>query len=113
MHAANGFTNVAVSDQSQPSRETEDRSSAIAASVDHLVSGAAADANKVMAPNAPPTTSQTETTAKTADTAGGKKAKKEKEKERAMKMVYTDNEISPEEKMAKLPRYAFIPNGRG
>lgn len=39
-----------------------------------------------------------------------KKGKKEKDK--GTKMVYSDNQISPEEKMAKLPRYAFVPNGK-
>jgi hypothetical protein len=37
-----------------------------------------------------------------------KKSKKEKDK--PSKMIYSDNEISPEEKMAKLSRYAFIPD---
>jgi hypothetical protein len=36
-----------------------------------------------------------------------KKGKKDKEKN--MRMVYADTEISPEEKMARLPRYAFVP----
>lgn len=40
-----------------------------------------------------------------------KKAKKDKDK--AIRFVYSDEEISPEEKMAKLPRYAFVPDGRG
>lgn len=39
-----------------------------------------------------------------------KKAKKEKDKN--TKMVYSDNEVSPEEKMAKMPRYAFVPGGK-
>ena len=39
-----------------------------------------------------------------------KKAKKEKDKDKDVKMVYSDNEVSPEEKMARLPRYAFTPN---
>ena len=39
-----------------------------------------------------------------------KKAKKEKDKN--TKMVYSDNEVSPEEKMAKMPRYAFVPDGK-
>jgi hypothetical protein len=42
--------------------------------------------------------------------AGEKKAKKEKDKN--AKMVYSDNEVSPEEKMAKMPRYAFVPDGK-
>ncbi len=39
-----------------------------------------------------------------------KKVKKEKDKN--TKMVYSDNEVSPEEKMAKMPRYAFVPDGK-
>jgi hypothetical protein len=27
-------------------------------------------------------------------------------------MVYSDNEVSPEEKMALMPRYAFVPEGK-
>ena len=27
--------------------------------------------------------------------------------------MYSDNEFSPEEKMAGLPRYAFVPNRQG
>ncbi|MCJ1358179.1 MAG: hypothetical protein MMC33_008177 [Icmadophila ericetorum] len=42
-----------------------------------------------------------------------KKGKKEKEKDKGTKMIYSDNQISPEEKLAKLPRYAFIPDGKG
>lgn len=38
-----------------------------------------------------------------------KKPKKEKEKDKATKLVYSDNEFSPEEKMAKMSRYAFNP----
>ena len=37
-----------------------------------------------------------------------KKGKKEKERSNA-KLIYSDNEVSPEEKMAKLSRYAFVP----
>lgn len=40
-----------------------------------------------------------------------KKSKKDKEKDKKTRMVYSDDEISPEEKMARLPRYAFAPNG--
>ncbi|EEP76963.1 hypothetical protein UREG_01812 [Uncinocarpus reesii 1704] len=40
----------------------------------------------------------------------GKPAKKEKAK--ASRLVYSDSAVSPEEKMAKLPRYAFVPERR-
>jgi hypothetical protein len=36
-----------------------------------------------------------------------KKGKKDKDKN--TRMVYADTEVSPEEKMARLPRYAFVP----
>jgi len=36
-----------------------------------------------------------------------KTGKKEKEKDKAMKMIYSDNEVSPEEKLANLERYRF------
>ena len=32
-----------------------------------------------------------------------------KDKDKSTKLVYSDNDISPEEKMAQLPRYAFVP----
>lgn len=38
-----------------------------------------------------------------------KGAKKEKEKPKSTRLVYSDNEISPEERMALLPKYAFTP----
>jgi hypothetical protein len=34
---------------------------------------------------------------------------KKTKKDKAIKMVYSDNEISPEERMAKFARYAFVP----
>lgn len=40
-----------------------------------------------------------------------KKPKKDKDKN--TKMIYSDNEVSPEEKLAKMPRYAFVPDGKG
>ena len=41
--------------------------------------------------------------------ASDKKLKKNKDKDKEVKMVYSDNDVSPEEKMASLPRYAFAP----
>lgn len=38
-----------------------------------------------------------------------KKARKEKDRDKAMQLVYGDNEVSPEEKMARLGKYAFDP----
>lgn len=39
-------------------------------------------------------------------------AEKKSKKDKPTKMVYSDNEMSPEEKMAKMPRYAFVPEGK-
>jgi len=38
-----------------------------------------------------------------------KERKPKKEKDKNTRLVYSDNEVSPEEKMAQLPRYSFIP----
>lgn len=78
--------------------------SANATSLDDLLSGAAKDADK--AANAAETKPEAP---KPAVVQEEKKAKKEKDKN--MKLIYSDNEVSPEEKMAKLPRYAFVPSG--
>ena len=62
-------------------------------------------------PGAQPSTSAAETPApakkEDGTSAGEKKLKKDKDKE--TRMVVSDNETSPEEKMARLPRYAFSP----
>lgn len=65
--------------------------SANASSLDDLLSGAAKDADN----------------AKVKTEAGEKKVRKEKDKN--IKLVYSDNGVSPEEKMAQLQRYAFTP----
>lgn len=75
--------------------------SANASSLDDLVSGAAKDADKAADP--PLTKAQV---SKMATPVEEKKSKKDKDKS---KLVYSDNEVSPEEKMAQLPRYAFVP----
>lgn len=69
--------------------------SANASSLDDLISGAANDANKAEALST--------------DRKEEKKAAK-KDKDKSTKLVYSDNDISPEEKMAQLPRYAFVPS---
>lgn len=76
-----------------------------ATSLDELVSGAARNAEK--AANTP---SAAQPAAKADGTSEEKKGKKEKDKN--IKLVYSDNDVSPEEKMAQLPRYAFAPEGK-
>ncbi|KAL2871057.1 putative C2H2 finger domain protein [Aspergillus lucknowensis] len=66
-------------------------------SVDDLISGAAREADKA-ATNIEP---------KATDGAEEKPTKKDKSKQ--SRLVYSDNETSPEEKLARLPRYAFAP----
>ncbi|KAM5379372.1 hypothetical protein ACJZ2D_004070 [Fusarium nematophilum] len=46
---------------------------------------------------------------KTEEDATGDKKKKDKDKDKKAKMFYDDAEVSPEERMAALPRYAFVP----
>ncbi|CRG90246.1 Zinc finger protein 207 [Talaromyces islandicus] len=74
----------------------------LASSVDDLISGAAKAADNATTQTPPP---PAPTPAE-----GEKKGKKEKAKTR---LVYSDNETSPEEKMAKLARYAYTPERRG
>ena len=69
-----------------------------ATSLDDMISGAARDADKAEAIAA------TSAAPKADAPAEEKKGKKEKKTQ----MVYSDNEVSPEEKMAQLPRYAFV-----
>jgi hypothetical protein len=102
-----------------------------ASSVDDLVTGAAREADDIdeiirMAEagikppkkgdvtSAPAPVVQPETIATPVPEPSSKPETTEKKskKDKPMKMVYSDNEISPEEKMALMPRYAFIPEGK-
>ena len=84
------------------------RESANATSLDDLISGASqqAEANsRVQAEPTPPSQSVEEP-------AEEKAAKKDKDKSKPLVMVYSDNDVSPEEKMARMPRYAYTPEKR-
>ena len=72
-----------------------------ATTLDDLVSGAAKDADEAQRNNL------RKPDVKPEDPREEKKGKREKEKN--TRLVYSDNEISPEEKMARMPRYAFDP----
>ena len=61
-------------------------------------------------PVPPPAPSEVKLETKGTDGSTDKKAKKDKDKD--VKLVYSDNDISPEEKMATLSRYAFEPRER-
>ncbi|RAL09867.1 putative C2H2 finger domain protein [Aspergillus homomorphus CBS 101889] len=81
-------------------------SAGFSGSVDDLISGAARQAEVTAA--TPPTTTTT-TAGKPAE---GEEQKPKKDKAKA-RLVYSDNETSPEEKMARLSRYAYVPDQRG
>lgn len=53
-------------------------------------------------------TSETKITVEAVEKAEEKKSKKDK----PIKMIYSDNDLSPEERMAMMPRYAFNPAGK-
>lgn len=88
--------------QPNPSLGSASMQVASASTLDDLVSGAAKDADKAA------TGQSNAAGSKAAAGAEEKKGKKEKDKG---KLVYSDNDISPEEWMARLPRYAFVPSG--
>lgn len=46
------------------------------------------------------------------DAAEKPEPEKKSKKDKPIKMIYSDNDLSPEEKMAKMPRYAFVPDGK-
>ena len=91
-------------------------SGANASTIDELVAGAARQGDDIdqiirMAEagiKPPPTTKKTEAEAAAAAEGGEKKSSK-KDK---VKMVYED-ELSPEERMAMMPKYAFVPESVG
>jgi hypothetical protein len=89
--------------QSTPSIVTASIPVGSASTLDDLVSGAAKDADKAASAG-----ESKATAAKAGTGAEEKKGKKDKDKG---KLVYSDNDVSPEEKMAQLPRYAFVPAG--
>ncbi|GAM38225.1 hypothetical protein TCE0_033r08782 [Talaromyces pinophilus] len=74
----------------------------ISTSVDELISGAAKTAEAQAQATPPPAEKQPLAHVEE------KKGKKEKEKSKT-RLVYSDNETSPEEKMARIPRYAYSP----
>ena len=78
--------------------------SANATSLDDLVSGAAQDADKaaIIAGGQMPEPKAI----RAKEPQEEKKGKKSKDNQ---KLIYSDNEVSPEEKMAHIARYAFVP----
>ncbi|PLN84449.1 hypothetical protein BDW42DRAFT_162547 [Aspergillus taichungensis] len=75
-----------------------------ATSVDDLISGAARAADQAAAPAATPASAPAPSKPEATDE---KTTKKDKAKQ--TRLVYADNETSPEEKMARLSRYAYVP----
>ena len=78
-----------------------------ATSLDDLISGASREAEASVSAAAQPEAAPVEEAQ--AEAGEEKASKKEKEKNKATKLVYSDNDVSPEEKMARMPRYAFTP----
>ena len=102
------LSQTVVQQQPQPSAAQPDFASQEdpnATSLDDLISGASkeAEANQSVQPD-------TFTAPQAVEVIAEEKApKKEKDKNKPSKLVYSDNELSPEEKMARMPRYAFTP----
>jgi hypothetical protein len=87
----------------QPNSASQE--SANATSLDDLISGASREAEATQAAQPDPARAP-----QTVEVAMEEKApKKEKDKNKTSKLIYSDNDISPEEKMARMPRYAFTP----
>ena len=85
-----------------------------ASSLDDLIASASkqADANAAAAAAAAAAYAQQPATALAPakeDAGEDKGAKKDKEKPKSTRLVYSDNETSPEEKMAMMAKYAFTP----
>lgn len=88
-----------------------------ASSLDDLISNASKQADQQATPantaTSKPATPPTAPVTGKEDAAEEKSNKKDKDgKDKAAKptrLVYSDNEISPEEKMAAMPKYAFTP----
>ncbi|OAP65014.1 hypothetical protein AYL99_00986 [Fonsecaea erecta] len=114
---APGSTNTQVPPQIPAPNQAAAIDAQDASSLDDLIANAskqadvdAAAAEAAAKSGTPPATATPATTKDEAseDKAGPKKDK-EKEKPKATRLVYSDNETSPEEKMALLPKYAFTP----
>ena len=76
--------------------------SSLSNDVDDLLFGAAKDADKA----------ESLANGKLGTKAEEPQDEKKGKKEKNTKLIYSDNEVSPEEKMAQLPRYAFVPSGK-
>lgn len=92
-----------------------------AASIDDLISSASKQADATAAVIPKPSTAPAETTStpqpvpadpKEEAAAEDKGSKKDKEKPKTTRLVYSDNETSPEEKMALMAKYTFTPAQR-
>jgi len=92
----------------EASEKSAQEVSATAANVMDEVAHVPAAIHSQAAPHESEQVSQEQATAGAAD-GGEKKVKKARDKEKAMRLIYADNEVSPEEKMARMTRYAFDP----
>lgn len=98
-----------------------------AASIDDLISSASkqAESNPIRAQPSPQPPTKAEASVSESvqpaappqstsqnDVGEEKNAKKEKDKPKTSRLVYSDNDTSPEEKMAMLAKYSFTPEQR-
>jgi hypothetical protein len=103
-----------------------------ASSVDDLVSGAAREADDIdeiirmaeagikppkkgetaAAPVQPAAEAEATSTPVPEPVEKSEPTEKKSKKDKPVKMIYSDNDMSPEEKMAQMPRYAFVPDGK-
>lgn len=104
---ANANTVAQVAPSAQPQNQSIDEANA--SSLDDLIASASKQADVNAATTATPPIQSVAPLPGKDDTTEEKGAKKEKEKPKSTRLVYSDNEISPEEKMALLPKYAFTP----
>ena len=81
-----------------------------ATSLEDLISGASKQAELASPAPAPAISGISEApVAPATEVVDDKASKKEKDKSKMSKLVYSDNAVSPEEKMASMPRYAYTP----
>ncbi|KAK2749670.1 hypothetical protein FQN57_005892 [Myotisia sp. PD_48] len=95
-----GVVEASVNSRGYP--PVESAAESVAASADQLISEAAKRARDLPTRPTPPAVG-------TPEEGGNTSKPSKKEKAKSTRLVYSDNEFSPEEKLARLPRYAFVP----
>jgi hypothetical protein len=107
-YAPEAPTAASIDDLISSASKQADADAAAAQSVSAPASNVAASAAEPVPTSAPAPVAP----ATKGDAGDDKNAKKEKDKPKTTKLVYSDNDTSPEEKMAMLARYAFTSGQR-